>query len=120
MKILYVEDNPDAVHPIRRIATYIGAEFLTTDTIEEGLRLLRQQPTLVLHDMMLPDGDAIKFIRQARLQGSTVPIIVMSGFSPEGESEACLAAGATAYYTKPVDVDVLVALFRKYGTGGHG
>ena len=114
MKILYVEDNPDAVHPIQRIASYLHYEFLVAETIADGMILLSKTPNLVLVDMMLPDGNAIDFTQQARKLSATLPIIVVTGITTEGEREACLAAGATAYYIKPLDIDVLISLFRSY------
>ena len=114
MKILYIEDNLDAVHPIQRIASHFGYDLLLAETVVGGLSLLAEAPTLVLADMLLPDGDAIDFIRQARLISATVPIIVVTGVATDGEREACLEVGCTDYYIKPIEVDTLIALFKRY------
>lgn len=114
MKILYIEDNPDAVHPIQRIADHFHYDLLGAETIADGLAMLANVPDLVLVDMLLPDGDAISFIRQARLLAPSLPIIVVTGIATEGERETCLAAGCTDYYIKPIDVNVLIALFKHY------
>ena len=81
MKIVYVEDNPDSIHPIERIISYLGYELLVADTIECGLAKLNEQPMFVLVDMLLPDGDAIAFTKKARLQWPTLPIIILSGYA---------------------------------------
>ena len=116
MKILYVEDNPDAVSSIRRITSHFNYDLLVADTVEKGLTLLSERPNLVLADMLLPDGDAIKFVSQARPQWATLPIIIVTGYAPDGEREACFAAGCTDYFIKPVDVTVLIALFKRYSS----
>lgn len=114
MKLLYVEDNGDAVHPIRRIANFLQHDFLVAPTVSGGLELLAERPYLVLVDMALPDGDALDFLCRARQIAPAVPIIVLTGIATQGEREACFAAGCTDYYVKPVDVEVLMALFRRY------
>ena len=114
MKIVYVEDNPDSIHPIERIISYLGYELLVADTIECGLAKLNEQPMFVLVDMLLPDGDAIVFTKKARMQWPTLPIIILSGCANKGEREACFEAGCTDYYIKLPNVDILVAIFKRY------
>ena len=114
MKILYVEDNPESIYPIKRITDHFGHELLVGEDIKRGLALLSERPDLVLTDMLLPDGDAITFTKQARSQWPTLPIIILTGFAMKGEREACFLAGCTDYYIKPVDVGVLIGLFKHY------
>ena len=114
MKILYIEDDPDSIHPIERITSYLGYELLVANTIERGLAMLNERVYLVLADMLLPDGDAITFTKQARPQWPTLPIIILSGYANKGEREACFEAGCTEYYIKLPNVDVLMALFKHY------
>jgi len=56
MKILYLEDNDEAVITIRRITAHYKHTLLVADSIEAGLSMLDEQPDLVLADMMLIDG----------------------------------------------------------------
>jgi len=114
MKILYIEDDPDSIHPIERIASYLGYELLVADTVAYGLEQLSALPDLVMVDMLLPDGDAITFTKKARLQWPALPIVILSGYADRGEREACFMAGCTDYYIKLPDIDILMALFKHY------
>ena len=119
LRILYVEDNPDALRPIQRIATLEGYELFTAETIADGLALIgRQPPTLILVDMLLPDGDGTELTRQVRAQGFTGPIIMISGYAMQGEREACLAAGCSDFLVKPVEVGTFIDLFKRYDGDG--
>ena len=114
MKILYIEDNPESIYSVKRIADYFKHELLVGENIRRGLELLNEQPRLVLIDMLLPDGDAIAFTKQARDRWPTLPIIVLTGFAMKGEREACFEAGCTDYYIKPIDMAVLIKIFNHY------
>lgn len=119
LRILYLEDNPEAIHHIERIAEVEGYELFTAETIEEGLRLLDlHRPNLLLVDMLLPDGDGTDFTRIARARGVTCPIIIITGYAISGEREACFAAGCTEFLTKPVEMSTFFELFKKYAEGG--
>jgi CheY-like chemotaxis protein len=114
MNILYVEDNRDAVSTTQRITTHFRHQLLVAETIAGGLALLDARPDLVLLDMLLPDGDAIQFLHEARKRFATLPIIVLTGYAIDGEQEKCFAAGCTDYFIKPMDVKTLIALFQRY------
>ncbi len=55
------------------------------------------------------DGPAV--LRQLRAEGQMrcLPLIVMTTLALPGDRERCLAAGADAYYVKPVSLPTLLA-----------
>ena len=119
LRILYIEDNPDSLRPIQRIAALEGYELFTAETIADGLSLMQvHRPTLILVDMLLPDGDGTEFTRQVRAQGFTCPIIMISGYAIPGEQEECFAAGCTEFLVKPVEVETFIDLFKRYNGDG--
>ena len=118
MKILYLEDNEDAVANFRRITTFYKHHLLVADSVKVGLSMLDEHPNLVLADMLLADGNAITFTEVAREQYPALPIIILTGYANPGEREACFAAGCTDYFIKPIGVNTLIDLFRRYQENG--
>jgi CheY-like chemotaxis protein len=77
---------------------------------EDALRAMADAlPSLVLTDTALPAKSGIAMLKEMRHspQLKTVPVIVHSSESDSAVREACLSAGATAFYKKPTDFNVL-------------
>jgi DNA-binding response OmpR family regulator len=77
---------------------------------DDALRAMSEAvPSLVLTDTALPSKSGIVMLREMRQSSRlrTVPVIVHSSESDSGVREACLSAGATDFYRKPTDFNVL-------------
>lgn len=70
----------------------------------------RHNPDLILIDVQMPVLDGLSAIREMRTQGNAKPIIALTGLAMHGDEQRCLSAGATAYYSKPVRLNELVAV----------
>ena len=68
-------------------------------------------PDIVLLDLGLPDIDGIDVIKRIRTW-STMPIIVISARSEDGDKINALDSGADDYLTKPFSVEELLARLR--------
>jgi DNA-binding NtrC family response regulator len=82
-RILLVEDDPD-VRPLLEhiIATEPGYEVTATETVANGLVLLRSQPfDLVVTDVNLPDGSGLKVADAAVAMGVTALVLTGYGLS---------------------------------------
>jgi len=69
--------------------------------------LLKEQPDLIILDVMLPDGNGLGLCEEIR-QGSNIPIIFLSGLKEEKEIVAGFESGGDVYLTKPYGLNVLV------------
>jgi DNA-binding response OmpR family regulator len=71
----------------------------------------RHEPDLVILDVGLPAGDAYLIMQRFRGMAalSVTPVIVISGRERVEQEGRAAAAGAVAYFQKPLDVDLLLA-----------
>jgi hypothetical protein len=62
--------------------------------------------------------DGYETIRRIRAnpQFRDLPIIALTAKAMKGDRESCIAAGASEYISKPVDLDQLISLLRAWLT----
>ena len=119
--VLIVEDDLETREMIRQLLVTEGFYAVGAADGLEALHLLRtvrhrapDAPCLVLLDLMMPRLGGNEF-RRAQLGDPTVanvPIAVMSGAADLEKLAA--AMGAVATLAKPLDVDVLMDVVKKY------
>lgn len=108
-KILIVDDDEMMLMVTRHIlaAQY---EVLTATTGAQAIEIFRrEQPTLVLSDLLMPEMDGYEL--QRRLQderGEPVPIMFMTADDSEEAESKGFEVGATDYIRKPFKPDVLL------------
>jgi CheY-like chemotaxis protein len=89
---------------------------LMAGTGREAISTIESTPDLaiVLMDIMMPEMDGYETARAIRAMPrfEHLPIISLTAKAMKGDREKALAAGASDYITKPVDVDQLVAMMR--------
>jgi len=107
--ILVVEDDPNIVDLIRSNLAVRGYDVIVSADGLGALALLeRDQPDIVLLDLMLPDIDGFDLCRQIR-ERSDVGVIVVSARGGDRDKVAALNLGADDYMTKPFSIEELLA-----------
>jgi two-component system alkaline phosphatase synthesis response regulator PhoP len=114
-KILIVEDERDVVKLLRY---NLEKEGFRVATVADGSLALaemrREEPDLVILDLMLPGMDGLEVCRQVRRHDkySSVPILMLTARSEEADRVVGLELGADDYVTKPFSMRELVARVR--------
>jgi CheY-like chemotaxis protein len=104
--ILIVDDDPSITSLLRMSFELEGHKVVTAASGAEALDLARQiHPAAMVVDVMMPEMDGLELIRRLRANDATadIPIVCCSARALAGDVEACLAAGADDYITKPCD-----------------
>lgn len=107
-RILIIEDEKKIADIIN---LYLDKEGFACDIAysgQDGLRLLKEFPALIILDLMLPDIPGEEICRIIR-ERSNVPIIMLTAKSTEEERIKGLGIGADDYVVKPFSPRELVA-----------
>ena len=111
--ILVVEDDPDIAD---MLAINLLDEGFHVEHIADGAvaseRLARGNYDMLLLDIMLPGMSGLDLCRQARMDATYTPIIIISARSAESQRILGLELGADDYIAKPFSVLELVARMR--------
>jgi DNA-binding response OmpR family regulator len=113
MRVLLVEDEPNAAH---FIAKGLREQAYAVDFAADGNAALFQVGTTdydaVILDVMLPLKDGITVCRTIRETGCTVPILMVTARDAVESRIAGLDSGADDYLVKPFDFRELLARLR--------
>jgi DNA-binding response OmpR family regulator len=111
-RVLLVEDELAISEPLAEHLTREGFDTDVAGTIAVAADVFdRQQPDIVLLDVMLPDGDGRDLCRELRRR-SDVPIIMLTARGEEIDRIVGLELGADDYVVKPFSAGELVARMR--------
>ena len=103
--VIIVEDEPDAAELFAEMMRVSGFRVLKTYSSTPAISTIaREQPDVVLLDIMMPDISGLEVLRFMRREKDLmgIPVIVVSARSMPSDIKEGLDAGATVYLTKPV------------------
>jgi two-component system KDP operon response regulator KdpE len=114
-RILIVEDDTDIANLLAHSMKKAGfaADILLTGAAVVA-QVRRDQPSLLLLDVMLPGLDGLEVCRALRADPSTaaIPIIMITARADEADRIGGLELGADDYITKPFSTRELIARIR--------
>ncbi|HLV65318.1 MAG TPA: ATP-binding protein [Polyangiaceae bacterium] len=114
LRLLVVDDDPDARELLKMVLTHAGAEVETAGSASEGLLALQRfRPHVLVSDIGMPEEDGYSFITRARAlapsQGGGIPSIALTAYTRAEDRTKALAAGFTTHVGKPVNPDDLIS-----------
>ncbi|TAE58523.1 MAG: EAL domain-containing response regulator [Nostocales cyanobacterium] len=110
-KILIIEDDPMMREVTQEILDIEGYSTMTAENGWIGLQMVEQyQPDLIICDVMMPQLDGYRLIKQLRqnLVYRTIPFIFLTGKIDRCDLRQAMELGADDYLTKPFEADELV------------
>jgi signal transduction histidine kinase/CheY-like chemotaxis protein len=114
IKVLVVDDEPDARDLIKRVLAECDAHVLAACSADEALMLVEaENPNVLVSDIGMPDVDGYELLRRVRALGPTrggnVPAIALTAFARSEDRTRALHAGFLVHVSKPVEPSELVA-----------
>ncbi len=117
-KVLIVDDNVRNLFVLTAVLERKGMTVLSAESGRTGIDALQKNPDidLVLMDIMMPDMDGMEATRAIRKleKFAKLPIIALTAKAMVGDREKCLAAGASDYLSKPVNIEQLNSLMQTW------
>jgi len=108
-RILIVDDDPVIRKFVRANLEARDYQTLMAADGAEALEIIeREQPDLLILDIMMPGIDGFEVCRRLR-EWSQIPIIMLSARGDVADKVECLNLGADDYLTKPFGVEELLA-----------
>ncbi len=116
--VLIVDDDVRNVFALTSVLELHGMEVLYADNGADGVRTLTEESgvDIVLMDAMMPEQDGYETTRAIRRNPTfaDLPVVFLTAKAMPGDRESAIAAGASDYITKPVDLDELLAMMARW------
>ena len=110
-KILIIEDEPDIRKTLEYNISREGYEVISASSLSEGREKLQSASfSLLLLDLMLPDGSGLDLCRELKQDKSlsSMPVIILTAKDDEVDKVVGFELGADDYVTKPFSVRELI------------
>jgi CheY-like chemotaxis protein len=111
VKVVVVDDEPDAREMIRRALVASGAEVVAAGSAAEALDAVeRFRPDVMVSDIGLPEQDGYELIRRVRMLGGAggVKAVALTAFARLEDRTRAMLAGYQMHLAKPVEPSELV------------
>jgi len=120
-RILLAEDEQRNIFALTALIQETGATVVLARNGREALQMLEEGPAfdLVLMDLMMPEMDGLTAIRAIRGDDrwAALPIIALTAKAMPTDRAQCLAAGASDYVAKPIDIELFLSIVHRWLPG---
>jgi len=115
-RVVVTDDDVRNLYALASALEARGMTVFCADSGQQCLKLLETTPgvDMVLIDIMMPEMDGYETIRRIRHEPGfeELPVIAVTAKAMEADREGSLAAGASDYITKPVEITELLRVMR--------
>jgi PAS domain S-box-containing protein len=115
IKVLVVDDEPDARNLIKRLFEERDAVVTTAASADEAVQLVRsERPNVLISDIGMPGEDGYALIRRVRKlpkdQGRDTPALALTAYARAEDRMKAVMAGFQQHVVKPVEPAELLTL----------
>ena len=111
-RILVIDDDEGVAWVIRKTLEPFGHEVVVKTTIKAGLKAL-DKFSLILLDLVLPDGNGIEALQEIRVFNPNALVIIVTAHGRMESAVDAMKEGAYDYLEKPFDIDELKIVVEK-------
>ena len=123
IRVLVVDDDPDAREIFAASLIHAGAEVQTAASARQALTILKARvPDVAVTDMSMPGEDGLWLLNQIKRhspEAARVPVVVVTGHRHLYRDRDMLSVGFHRYMTKPVDPWQLCGTVRELAHDAH-
>lgn len=115
-KILIIDDTPANIQVLNEVLQGTYVIFFATNG-PDGIRLAhREEPDLILLDIMMPEMDGYEVCTRIKADPRTrqIPVIFITAMGNQEDEAKGLEAGAIDYITKPVSPPIVKARVKNH------
>lgn len=113
VRVCVVDDDNEVRDSIASFFRSAGIEVAAFNAAEDLLSSERLTgANFIVSDLHMPGMSGLELLREIRRRDVQVPFVIMTAFATVEAIGAAEALGASAFLSKPVDPDDLLALIR--------
>ena len=112
--VLVIDDSSFQRKIIAGILTENGYRVVLSENGKDGIeRLDKEQPDLIISDLLMPEYDGYWVLNALKKTGRTIPIIILTSDIQKTTVMRCRELGVFAFLNKPVEKNQLIEAVRK-------
>jgi DNA-binding NtrC family response regulator len=113
-RILIVDDDPGQRSLLDSFLRSQKFETVLADSGKLALETLRAGKfDMMISDVRMPGLTGLETLRLARKEHATLPVLLVTAFTDVRDAVAAMRDGAVNYFSKPIDLDELLANVRQ-------
>ncbi len=114
VSILLADDNDAFREATGQLLQRAGYAVITAKNGQEALQAIRRdKPDLILLDIMMPELDGIRVLKETREQDFLIGVVMMTAYGSEEIAVQALTTGADDYLIKPLDYQEMFVRLEK-------
>jgi CheY-like chemotaxis protein len=106
LKVLFVDDDADVLHLVKKLLASAHAEVVTASSATEALAMIDSaRPDVIISDISMPGYDGYQFIESIRGRAIHTPAIALTA---QTDHDRAISAGFDAHLSKPMRAQTLI------------